>query len=73
MVQELQGADGVELKLNELLSGLPGWRVVETVPKGELVPFRSQDVEPHPGRNVFLTIDSGLQAIVEAELAFLMR
>ncbi len=71
-VRELQGADGLELKLNELLSGLPGWRTVELVPKGEMVPFRSQDVEPHPGRNVFLTIDSGLQAIVEAELAFLM-
>jgi cell division protein FtsI/penicillin-binding protein 2 len=37
--------------------------------RGELVVFREQDVEARPGLNVVLTIDSGLQDIVESELA----
>ena len=72
-VQESNGADGMEFRLNKLLRGVPGWRTTEILPKGELVPFREQDVEPVAGRNVFLTLDSGLQRIVESELAVVMR
>lgn len=71
-VRELNGANGVEFRLNEVLRGDPGWRTIEVVPKGELVPFRKQDVQSHAGRNVFLTLDSRLQRIVESELAGLM-
>lgn len=71
-VQEINGADGIELKLNEFLRGTPGWRTTEVGRFGELVPFRGQDVEPRGGRSVFLTLDSGLQTIVESELATVM-
>ena len=35
----------------------------------ELVAYRDQDVEPRDGLNVVLTLDAGLQNIVESELA----
>ena len=72
-VRDLAGADGVELTMNSALSGVPGWRTTEVVKARELVAFRDQDVEPHSGRNVVLTIDAGLQHIVESELAEVMQ
>lgn len=72
-VRDLTGADGVELTMNSALSGVAGWRTTEVVRKQELVTFRDHDVEPHHGRNVILTIDAGLQHIVESELAEVMQ
>ena len=70
VVTDLEGRDSVERKFNEALNGTVGWRQTEVAPgRGELVVFREQDVEARPGLNVVLTIDSGLQDIVESELA----
>lgn len=68
------GLNGVELMFNKQLTGIRGWRRTEIdYRKRELFSFRDQDVQPHNGANVVLTIDIGLQNIVEAELAEGMR
>jgi len=68
---ELQtGLSGIEASFNAKLSGIRGWRQTEMdVKRREQVAYRTQDVEPRNGYNVVLTIDSGLQHIVETELA----
>ena len=64
------GVDGIESTFNSKLSGLAGWRKTELDGRHrELVPYREEDVAPHDGLNVVLTIDAGLQNIVEAQLA----
>lgn len=67
---ETAGVDGIELALNSKLTGVRGWRLTTTA-KGnrEVVWMREQDVEPHDGLNVVLTIDAAIQNIVEDELA----
>jgi cell division protein FtsI/penicillin-binding protein 2 len=70
LVIETRGKDGLEYSLNSLLTGVSGWRRTETDSRRrELVPFREQDVAPRPGLNAILTIDGGVQHIVEGELA----
>ena len=67
---ETAGMEGIERTLNSKLSGVRGWRVTETDNrKREVVWLRDQDVEPHDGYNVVLTIDSVVQNILEAALA----
>jgi cell division protein FtsI/penicillin-binding protein 2 len=68
-VIDLEGKDGIEMALNPALTGVIGWRSTEVAKKRELVDFRDQDVEAHAGRNVILTVDLGVQHIVETELA----
>jgi len=69
-VEELAGMDGIERYLNDKLRGVGGWRVTERDGhKREIVSLRSEDVEPHDGLNVVLTIDSVIQHIVETALA----
>ena len=66
----LSGKDGLEKSLNKALTGVRGWMQTETDSrKREIVLFREQDVAARPGLNVVLTIDSGLQHIVEDEIA----
>ncbi|MBI4660932.1 MAG: penicillin-binding protein 2 [Verrucomicrobia bacterium] len=72
-VRDLGGVEGIESTMNAALSGVPGWRMTEVVKARELVTFRDQEVEPHSGRHVILTIDAGLQHIVESELAEVMQ
>jgi len=63
------GKEGIELTFNSKLSGARGWRVTEKDRRErEVVPMREQDVEPHDGLNVVLTLDSVLQHIVEVAL-----
>ena len=63
------GMDGMERAMNAKLEGVRGWRVTETDNKSrEVVWLRDQDVEPHDGCNVVLTVDSVIQNIVEEEL-----
>lgn len=63
------GMDGVELTLNGALTGVRGWRQTELDERRrELVVFREQDIPARPGLNACLTIDLGVQQIVEAEL-----
>jgi cell division protein FtsI/penicillin-binding protein 2 len=64
------GQDGIERWFDARLTGVRGWRVTETDRPGrELVPLREQEVEPHDGENVVLTIDSVVQNILESALA----
>lgn len=63
------GQNGIELSFNSKLAGVQGWRRTETAKGRELVQYRDQDVEPRNGYNVVLTVDAGLQHIVETELA----
>ncbi len=67
--EELAGMDGIERYLNDKLKGVRGWRVTERDGhKREIMSLRSEDVEPHDGLNVVLTIDSVIQHIVETAL-----
>ncbi len=64
-----KGIQGVEAAMDEYLSGQDGFRYIERDRTGqELVVYRGQEREPRDGLNVTLTIDMGLQAIVEDEL-----
>lgn len=64
-----QGVQGVEASMDEYLEGQDGYRYIEHDRTGrELVVYRGQEREPHDGFNVTLTIDMGLQSIVEDEL-----
>lgn len=67
------GKDGIELVMNQTLSGVQGWREMETDRRErELAAFRDQDVAPRSGKSVVLTLDAGVQDIVESELAVAM-
>ncbi len=67
---DLVGKDGLELTLDRILTGAGGWqRILRDVRGAELVAHRDEDVAPRAGLNVVLTLDAGLQAIVESELA----
>ena len=68
-----KGKEGIEAVLNSKLTGARGWRVIETDSrKRERVERRVQDVSARNGLNAHLTIDSGIQNIVEMELALAM-
>lgn len=63
------GVDGIERALNSYLCGQTGFRNIERTRKGdEVVRYRGQEHEARNGNNVRLTIDMGLQNIVEQEL-----
>ena len=67
---EMVGRNGIELAMESKLCGVRGWRRTEMDGRRrELVAYRDQDVEARDGLNVVLTIDAGLQHIVETELA----
>ncbi len=68
------GLNGIEMAFNSKLCGIRGWRRTEMDNrKRELLSFRDQDVEPRNGLSIVLTLDAGLQNIVETELAEGMR
>lgn len=67
------GVDGVEYLLNQALTGTPGWRKTEVARSRELTPYREQDVEARNGNDAFLTIDAGVQHILETELVEAME
>lgn len=62
------GYAGVEDSLNEILAGKNGTRVVEVNVAGEIIRNLEEPVEPIPGDDVYLTIDSRLQAIAREAL-----
>lgn len=64
-----EGMDGVERTMERFLHGNDGFRYSERDRTGrEIVPYRGQEKEARNGCNVRLTIDMGLQNIVEMEL-----
>ncbi|MDP8214907.1 MAG: penicillin-binding protein 2 [Candidatus Euphemobacter frigidus] len=63
------GLEGMEWKFDRQLRGHPGWLVTEKDSKQrEISWFRSNNVAPIDGCNLFLTIDEVIQAIAEEEL-----
>jgi cell division protein FtsI/penicillin-binding protein 2 len=68
--EEQTGLTGIECSFNTKLAGVAGWRKTELDRRRrEIVPYREEDVAPKDGLNVVLTLDAGLQNIVESELA----
>lgn len=67
--QEGAGVSGIEKTFNEAMSGRPGFRYCERDRKRrEIHAYRGQQVSPVPGKDVYLTIDMGLQSVLEREL-----
>ena len=66
---ERRGIQGIELSMEDYLRGQDGFRHTERDRRGqEIVVYRGQERAPRDGLNVQLTIDMGLQSIVEDEL-----
>jgi cell division protein FtsI/penicillin-binding protein 2 len=63
------GIQGIEKSMDRYLQGQPGYRYITRDRTGvELVQHRGLEQAPKNGSNVQLTIDMGLQSIVEKEL-----
>jgi cell division protein FtsI/penicillin-binding protein 2 len=66
---QVVGRFGIESSMEEYLAGRDGWREHRRDTRGLVVPGNSGSLlPPRAGLNVQLTIDMGLQAIVEEEL-----
>lgn len=64
-----EGVGGLERELQEHLAGCAGYRVVErTRRSSELISEHAEERLPRHGSDVVLTIDMGLQCIVERQL-----
>lgn len=63
------GRFGIEASMEEYLTGRDGWREHRRDARGLVVPGNSSSLmPPRAGLNVKLTLDMGIQAIVEEEL-----
>ena len=62
------GYAGVELTLNDTLIGTPGQRTVEVDVAGQVLRNLQPPIDPTPGDNVVLTIDTRLQQATESIL-----
>src|SRR6478752_4668066 len=68
------GIQGVEASMEQYLHGEDGYRFIEHNRAGEeIVPYRGQERAPRNGYEVHLTVDLGLQNIVENEIDAAMR
>ena len=68
------GIQGVEASMEEYLHGQDGYRFIEHNRAGkEIVPYRGQERASRDGYQVHLTIDLGLQSIVEEEIEAAMK
>jgi len=69
-IANIVGRDGIELAMQNKLSGVDGWRVTATDKyHQERVELRGDEVNARDGLSVVLTIDSAVQHIVETALA----
>jgi cell division protein FtsI/penicillin-binding protein 2 len=69
MSERLVGKSGIEASMDEVLSGTWGIRrVMQGERQDELVAKRLLDIAPRSGLGVVLTIDAGIQHIVESEI-----
>ncbi len=62
------GYAGVELSLQEVLTGINGKRVVQVDVAGQALRNLQPPIPPQPGYNVTLTLDTRLQAAAQASL-----
>lgn len=66
---ELKGVQGIEQSMENVLKGHHGYRYSERdARQREIFLYRGQEKQPQHGSNVRLTIDMGLQQIVEQEI-----
>ena len=64
-----EAVDGIERTMDSFLRSHAGFRCIELTRKGnEILPYRGEEHDARNGGNVRLTIDMGLQNIVEQEL-----
>jgi cell division protein FtsI/penicillin-binding protein 2 len=64
-----EGVAGIEKVFDHEMVGVPGYRYCERDRRREEIhAYRGQQVLPVAGKDVYLTIDMGVQAIVEREL-----
>ena len=64
------GYAGVENSMQDILGGTNGRRVVEVNVGGEVIRNLEEPVEPVPGQDVYLTIDSRLQTAAREALIY---
>ncbi|MBL8050707.1 MAG: hypothetical protein JNM46_05745, partial [Anaerolineales bacterium] len=62
------GYSGVEASLQDILAGRNGLRVVQVDVAGQEIRNLEPPIAPSPGNNVYLTIDTRLQAAAEATM-----
>ena len=62
------GYSGIETSLEEILAGRNGLRIVQVDVAGQEIRNLEPPIAPVPGHNVYLTIDTRLQAAAEATL-----
>ncbi|MDX6767692.1 MAG: penicillin-binding protein 2 [Candidatus Methylacidiphilales bacterium] len=63
-----KGMDGIELVMDKYLCGIPGERrIVRDGRRKEIPGYRQYDRPPRNGLNVVLTIDQGVQHVIETE------
>jgi len=68
------GIQGVEASMEEYLHGQDGYRFIEHNRAGqEIVPYRGQERASRDGYQLHLTVDLGLQSIVEEEIDAAMK
>ncbi|MBI1870326.1 MAG: penicillin-binding protein 2, partial [Chlamydiae bacterium] len=69
-----KGLEGLELQFNKYLKGKPGWKLSERDATGRevLTPLKFE-VRPEDGFNLVLTIDAGIQTLVESQLDQVME
>ena len=66
---DLCGLSGIECSMDKVLKGRDGWRILQRRPIGTLYPVPDYpQEEPEEGCDVYLTIDSEIQALVEEVL-----
>jgi cell division protein FtsI (penicillin-binding protein 3) len=71
--RDMFGQEGVERALEDRLAARPGKRVITVDALGRPIEHATDRVEqPINGANVYLTLNSGIQAIVEDELRILV-
>lgn len=67
--EHLVGVEGIERAFDTYLSGEDGFRCIERDRTGrEIVVYRGQEQAPKQGMSVQLTVDMGIQTILETEL-----
>ena len=62
------GYAGIENTMQEVLGGRNGTRVVEVASGGEIIRNLEEPVDPIPGQDIHLTIDTRLQAVAREAL-----
>jgi cell division protein FtsI/penicillin-binding protein 2 len=73
-VQIERGMDGIELVMDDYLKGEPGERrIIRDGRRKEIAGYRLYNRDPRNGLNVVLTLDQGVQHVIETEAERLVK